>query len=231
MQTFDVILWVSWHRHFVMTFPSGLHTGGKTIPFPSPPRSTPASHGGLCNVPLETRYYSLHNTYRFPPNKAPFNQTLRGNKSYKHNSRKTHTGNRERESEKLLKQGFSFFLSSTFFFFFFLRTYDATLHRIEKRLNGFHMLENNRTRVLSILRKTTFASLGTWSSLQRIRELQQQRTCVFSLFFFSQLQTSLSRSRKKNWSACLQACFLMSFLYFLTMMITVVVVTRRPLLQ
>jgi hypothetical protein len=61
-----------------------------------------------------------------------------------------HTGNRERESERLLKQGFSFFLSSTFFFFFFfLRTYDATLHRIEKRLNGFHMLENSRTRVLS----------------------------------------------------------------------------------
>lgn len=48
-----------------MTFPSGLHTGGKTIPFPSPPRSTPASHGVLCNVPVETRYYSLHNTCVF----------------------------------------------------------------------------------------------------------------------------------------------------------------------
>jgi hypothetical protein len=48
-----------------MTFPSGLHTGGKTIPFPCPPRSTPASHGGLCNVPLETRYCSLHNTCVF----------------------------------------------------------------------------------------------------------------------------------------------------------------------
>jgi hypothetical protein len=93
------------------------------------------------------------------------------------------------------------------------------------------MLENNKTRVLSILRKTTFASLGTWSSLQRILEQQQQRTCVFLCFFFPQLQTSVSRSRKKNWSACLQACFLMSFLYFLTMMITVVVVTRRPLFQ